>query len=114
MAAQGIGACHKVVPLEDSRAMTRRSSIPTDQSFEQRLIQAEDRFSGEVVPLPLTVQAKHIASAASFPSFPHALVEDQPDCEIDEFLDRIENRIKDLEYSILSLSRQVSALLRCL
>jgi len=114
MAAQGIAICRKVLPLEDSRAITRKSSVPPDESFEQQLIQEENRFSAEVIPLPLPSRSQHIESVQPVPSFPHKLVKDQPDCEIDEYLDRIESRIKDLECNILLLNRQVSALLRCL
>ena len=111
MPATGVGPFHKVVPLEDSRPTSHRPRPGPANSFEQTLVAAEQRVSGEIVPFPNRLPAPHPAELC--PIWQDAL-HDPEECELDVFFAHIESRISDLERDILSLTRQMSALLSCL
>ncbi|MFH1739767.1 MAG: hypothetical protein ABIH23_12215 [bacterium] len=111
MSTTGVGPFQKVVPLEDTRPISRRAHTAPIVSFEEDLVAAEQRVSGEIVPFPNRLPAPHPAEIC--PIWQDAF-HDPEECELEIFFDQIENRICALEHDILTLTRQVSALLSCL
>ena len=97
-----LGLSSKIVPLEESRALSAVRRTASKSSFEETLAAAEMPVACEVVPLPINPER------SAWPS-PEPL-----ECDIEIFFEHIEDRMKSLEYDLLSLTRQVSALLRCL
>ena len=111
MSTTGVDLSQKVVPLDDSRSTSPQPKALSTRSFEEDLAAAERRLAGEVVPFPNSPPS--LFPLPTCPAWEEPF-HDLGDSDLEVFFDHVEERIKALEHDILSLARQVSALLRCL